>query len=84
MKCASSYVTSDTNIIVTLSKVGQDIRAHIQLITLIVLFILKIVNARKLWLPLKILICFEREKINRDWIELGSDGKHEAICECAM
>lgn len=33
MKCASSYLTTDANIIVTLSKGGQDIRAHTEFIT---------------------------------------------------
>lgn len=33
MKCTSLYLTSDTNIIVTLSKGGQDIRVHTQFIT---------------------------------------------------
>lgn len=60
MKLASSFLTTDTNIISTLSKGGQDIRAHTQFITWISTNFLKTVNARKLWLPLKILMCSER------------------------
>lgn len=73
MKCASLYLTADTNIIVTLSKGGQDIRAHTQLIKWIVTIYLKDCKCQEVVVP------FEDSNVlweeGKKQIETGSSWK---------
>lgn len=69
MKCASSYLTTDTNIIVTLSKGGQDIRAHTQFITWISIIYFKDCKCQE------VVVTFEDSNMlweGKKWIETGS------------